>query len=170
MTPREKRIRNQFGAMFVAATLTSLWLMVMRSNQSIENERLKGEIALFDSLYVKSGYIEDTSIKARVNNVFEDANAYREVYSDIFELKTNEMRYESALESYVDTAMHQELYERDGFKSAFTQEERVKAADEIRSFADSYNNLVAYSYVFDEYRRVHPAITREIERFLFFTE
>lgn len=36
MTPREKRIRNQFGAMFVAATLVALWLMVMSSNQSIE--------------------------------------------------------------------------------------------------------------------------------------
>ena len=36
MTPREKRIRNQFGAMFIIATLTALWLMVMCSNQSIE--------------------------------------------------------------------------------------------------------------------------------------
>lgn len=43
MTPREKRIRNQFGSMFVAATLTALWLMVMWSNQNIEIKRLSGE-------------------------------------------------------------------------------------------------------------------------------
>jgi len=170
MTPREKRIRNQFGAMFIISTLTALWLMVMCSNQNIENKRLKEDIALFDSLYIKSGYSEDPSLKVRVNNIFSDANAYREVYSDIFELQTNETRYEEALKSYIDLAMHQELYERDGFKSVYIQAERVKAVNEVSHLTDSYNNLVAYSYAFDEYRRMHPAIIKEIERFLFFTE
>lgn len=43
MTPREKRIRNQFGSMFIIATLIALWLMVMWSNQDIEIKRLSAE-------------------------------------------------------------------------------------------------------------------------------
>jgi hypothetical protein len=44
MTPREKRIRNQFGTMFIIATLTALWLMVMWSNQNIENSKQKVDL------------------------------------------------------------------------------------------------------------------------------
>jgi hypothetical protein len=46
MTPREKRIRNQFGAMFIISTLTALWLMVIWSNQDIENSKQKVDLGV----------------------------------------------------------------------------------------------------------------------------
>ena len=54
MTPREKRIRNQFGSMFVASTLALLWMIVMWSNKDIEVKSLSMErdslIHISDSL------------------------------------------------------------------------------------------------------------------------
>lgn len=170
LTPREKSIRTKYSALFVLATLTALTLAVYYGKADIENTELKATNAFFDSLYVKSDYIPSENRKEKILHVFEDANNYRDMQEDIFDLTTTNGRYEVALESYGDTLMHEELYLRTGYRSKFKSQDRVKFINDIKEISKDCNKLIAYMYAFDIYREQHPAAVKDIEQFLFFSE
>ena len=99
MTPREKRIRNQFGSMFVAATLTALWLMVMWSNQDIEIKRQKAELDVLqhqsDSLTKENFDLESIVKKYKIGEL---RNQLDSLHDEVFNLSNAVGRYELTLE------------------------------------------------------------------------
>ena len=103
MTPREKRIRNQFGAMFVAATLVALWLMVMWSNQSIEIKRQKAELDVLqhqsDSLTKENFDLESIVKKYKIGELRNQLDSLRD---EAFNLSNALGRYELTLEYLKD--------------------------------------------------------------------
>lgn len=170
LTPREKGIRTKYGALFVLAVLTALITGVYYNKLDMENTELKRNFARFDSLYVKADYVPDSNMDVKIVRVFDDAMIYREIHDDLFELKVTNGRYEMALEYYLDPLMHEELRERTGYKSKFTQQERIKFVNEIKDLAKDCNMLVSYMYACDIYKEQYPAAVKDIEQFFFFTE
>jgi len=170
LTPRERRIRTKYSALFVIAALTALILAVYYNKLDMEVTELKSHNAFFDSLYVNSQYIETSDRKSKIIKVFEEADNYRDLHEDLFELTVNNGRYEVALESYSDSLMHEELYDRTGYRSKFKQSDRIKFIKDIKEIAKDCNRLIAYMSAFDVYREQNPAAVKDIEQFLFFSE
>ena len=170
LTPRERRIRTKYSALFVIAALTALILAVYYNKLDMEVTELKASNVLFDSLYQKSEYAPSEDRKEKILNVFTDANNYREVSDDLFELNITNNRYEMSLDAYADPYAHQDLFEMRGYKSKFSQAERTKFIKDIKEIAKDCNKLIAYMYAFDIYREQHPDAVNDIEQFLFFSE
>lgn len=108
----------------------------------------------------------------KITRLFENAKNYREIYDDLFELTSNNSRYELALEYYLDPLMHQEYLDRNGidFKSKYTHSQRIEIVKKITNKSVTFNRLYCYGFAFDWYREIDPTAIREIEMFLFFTE
>lgn len=172
LTPREKRIRNRYGFLFVVAALTSIVLGVYYNKLEVKQQRVNSDIVFFDSLYNDADYIPESSLREKFTRVFEDANRLREMNDALFELTSSNARYEMALEYYADPLMHQEYRDRThtNFKSKYTQEQRKEIVKKIQDEVKSFNPIIAYRDAFDWYREIDPVAIKEIELFLFFTE
>lgn len=181
LTAREKSIRNKYASLFVFSTLCAITLGVLYSNQDAELKKALLISQEIDSASVKLDYIQydvkdgDTvwvSTSEKLKKMYYDAGRYREIHDDLFELSSNNARYEMALEYYADPLMHQEYRERSDsdFKSKYTEAQRKEIVEKIKKEINSFNPIIAYRDAFDWYREINPVAVKEIENFLYFTE
>lgn len=182
LTARERSIRFQYGALFVFATLCSITMGILYNKKDSQFKQSQLVLSQIDSAWVKLDYIQYTvdddgdtveiSATEKISKLAEDASRYRDMHDDLFELRSNEARYEMALEYYADPLMHQEYRDRTNsdFKSKYTESQRKEIVEKIRKEVNSFNSIIAYRDAFDWYREINPAAIEEIEIFLFFTE
>ena len=170
LTPRERRIRTKYSILFVIAALTALILAVYYNKLDMEVTELKNNNAFFDSLYVKSDYIPSENRKEKILHVFEDANNYRDMQGDIFDLTTTNGRYEVALGAYADSLAEDMLNEHDPslkFKSKYSYKERLEIVRKIEEEAKSFNQIIPYFMAIELwYREIDPIAVKEINLFL----
>lgn len=181
LTARERSIRFRYGALFVFSALCAITMGVLYSKKNIELKQVQLIYQEIDSASVKLDYIQynvedgDTtwvSSYDKLKKMVSDAESYREIHDDLFELRSNNARYEMALEYYEDPLMHQEYRDRTdtNFKSKYTEAQRKEIVEKIRKEINSFNPIIAYRDAFDWYREIDPVAIKEIEIFLFFTE
>lgn len=182
LTAREKSIRFKYSLLFVFATLCALTMGVLYNRQNTEMQELKEMKSQLDSSFTKLDYIEynvddegDTimvSVKERIDQMTNDASRYRDLHDDLFELTSNNARYEMALEYYADPLMHQEYRDRTGtnFRSKYSESQRKEIVEKIRKEIPSFNQIIPYMLALDWYREIDPVAVEEIEVFTFFTE
>jgi len=155
---------------------------VLYNRQNTEMQELKEMKSQLDSSFTKLDYIEynvddegDTimvSVKERIDQMTNDASRYRDLHDDLFELTSNNARYEMALEYYADPLMHQEYRDRTGtnFRSKYSESQRKEIVEKIRKEIPSFNQIIPYMLALDWYREIDPVAVEEIEVFTFFTE
>jgi hypothetical protein len=166
----------------VIAGLCSITLGFLYNKQNVELQEMKAIKSQIDSAFIKLDYIQynvddegdsvEVSIKQRIDQMTNDASGYRDLHDDLFELTSNNGRYEMALEYYADPLMHQEYRDRTGtnFRSKYSESQRKEIVEKIRKEIPSFNQIIPYMLALDWYREIDPVAVEEIEVFTFFTE
>jgi hypothetical protein len=196
LTARERSIRAKYGLLFVISSICAISLASLYNKEKNERLSYQEENKILDSAYANLDYAaffydKDSSIVYyehndegedtihvmipnidKIRRIASDAKLYREISDDLFELRSNDTRYQMALEYYADPLMHQEYRDRTGsdFKSRYTPKERKEIVEKILKESESFNSLYRYGFAFDWYREIDPVAIKEIEVFLFFTE